>query len=295
MLQNSVCYFCKTSHSDGSIEAILTNATIYASEGKLSINKVVIKFNSEYVFSEGRNNLLANHGSKSDVLSNLWKPQIELIRPDVETEDECSLLAHFENWHMSAHFEKTCYFGILETEQNTEVAINSNLEFNFNLNVLSDFKDQKFYKRSSNRHKPFIYGLFEDTKNEEHCSMHCYFDPTGNCDFHFIHDRNCYLGNFNTQNPIGSVDGTFEMYIFKENIHDSESLLFPANTEIQTKQSSVHIKEEIEVLSEEECQAHAILYNVSSQYGCPSCSACLPVTVKSCYSDLVTWLFTPYN
>ena len=187
-------------------------------------------------------------------------------------------MAHFENWQISAHSENTCYFGILETDKNTEVAINSNLDFNFNLNVLSDFKDQKFYKRSSNRHKPFIYGLFQDTKNEEHCSMHCYFDPTGNCDFHFIHDKNCYLGNFNTENPIGSVDGTFDMHIYKENIHDSESLLFPANTEIQTRQSSVHIKEEIEVLSEEECQAHAILYKDAAidfyVYEEPKCYIC---------------------
>ena len=210
--------------------------------------------------SEGRTNLLANHGHKLDVLSTLWKPHIELIRPNVETEDECSILAQFENWHMSSHSGETCYFGILETDQNTEVPFNSVLEFNFNANVLSEFMDQKFYKRSSNRHKPFIYGSFEDIKNEEHCSMHCYFDPNGNCDFHFIHDKKCYLGNFNTQNAVASVDGTFEMHIFKENIHDSELLLFPAKTDIQIKQWSTYIKEEIEVLNEEECQAHALLY-----------------------------------
>ena len=213
-----------------------------------------------FLIAAGVENLLDNHGTKNDVLANLWKPHFKQSRSQVDTEAECSLLAQFENWHFSAYDNQICYFGVLETDQPSEAELEENLRLNFNLNLLSPFKEDKFYERSSNKHKPFIYALFQDTKNVEHCSMHCYFDPNGNCDFHFLHNNNCYLGNFNTQEPINSVDGTFTTYIFKENVHDSESKLFPAKTNVQIKQSSSHIKETIEVQSEEECQAHALLY-----------------------------------
>ena len=80
---------------------------------------------------------------------------------------------------------------------------------------MGDFKNENFVTRSSQKFTPFTYKSFSYTYNTEHCSIHCFFDENDNCDFHFIYNGYCYLGNFNTETPISSPSGTYTMYIFK--------------------------------------------------------------------------------
>ena len=80
---------------------------------------------------------------------------------------------------------------------------------------MSDFQSETFVPRESNLYAPFIYQQITGTKNTEHCSVHCYFDAEDHCDFHFLSGSNCYLGNFNTETPVGSSSSTYTTYIFK--------------------------------------------------------------------------------
>ena len=82
---------------------------------------------------------------------------------------------------------------------------------------MGDFKSDTFVTRTSSHtfYSPYIYQRFAYTKNTEHCSIHCYFDANDMCDFHFLYNGYCNLGNFNTESPVGSSSVTTDMYIFK--------------------------------------------------------------------------------
>ena len=241
--ENMICYFGKSSHTSGNLEISLTNATVYMN-------------------NEAKDSSISTHGSKEDIASEKWMPHIEKTRVEIENEDHCGVLAQLEQWHFSAYdaLEQTCYFGIMETETTLPIESSRYLELNFNLDLLSEFRDEKFYARTSQRYQPFIYQKFSSTKNTQHCSMHCYFDPEGKCDFHFLYGNDCYLGNFNTESAISNVGGTHTIYIFKENVEDANDKLFPGFTNIKIATWSKHIREVVDVLSEKECQAHAVLY-----------------------------------
>ena len=242
--EDDICYFGKTSHTSGSLEVSVINATIYVNEA-------------------GKNTFISTHGPKEDVASTLWTPHIEKTRTSIDNEEHCAVFAQLEQWHFSAHDSdaQTCFLGIMETESILTTTNTNKLKLTFNLDLLNEFRDEEFYSRTSSRHQPFIYAHFPTTKNTQHCSMHCYFDPTSNCDFHFLSGNECYLGNMNTASAIGSPGGTFTMYIYKESVQSVEDKLFPGVTDFEIAKWSKHIREVVTVLDEPECQAHAVLYN----------------------------------
>ena len=154
-------------------------------------------------------------GDKTDVIPNHWKTHVAEERSDIESELDCSGLAYFEEWHYSV-FDSSgiCHLGII-SKDSVLASAETNEKININLNVLSDFESDTFVTRTSNLYTPFIYQSFGSTKNTEHCSIHCYFDSNDHCDFHFLYNGYCYLGNFNTETPVGTTSGSHEIYIYK--------------------------------------------------------------------------------
>ena len=163
--------------------------------------------------------ITSEFGDKHDVVPKHWKLHIVEVRTDVLSELDCSGLAQLDGWHYTAYESpETCHLAKISKEiSNNEDITGNNQKISINLNVLSDFKAETFTTRTSNLYAPYIYEKFSGAKNSEHCSIHCYFDADDKCDFHFIHDSKCYLGNFNTETAIGSTSGSHEMYIFKGN------------------------------------------------------------------------------
>ena len=109
----------------------------------------------------------------------------------------------------------------------TSIPDGNNQKININLNIMGDFQSDTFVTRTSNLYTPFIYDSFVSTKNTEHCSIHCFFDGNDNCDFHFLYNGYCYLGNFNTETAIGSTSSSHTMYIFKGIVYNL--LVLPPN------------------------------------------------------------------
>ena len=157
-------------------------------------------------------------GPKSNVDAAHWKKFVVESRTDIEHEVACKALVKFEAKHFSAFDENsnTCHLGLWskEAESKPFEGDANNINVEFNLDLLNPFRDQTFFKRHSHLYAPFIYKTFTGTKNTQHCAMHCYFDATLHCEFNFISNGICYLGNFNTQSAIGSTSGSFNVYIF---------------------------------------------------------------------------------
>ena len=111
-----------------------------------------------------------------------------------------------EGWHYSTFDDQTntCYFGILQDQENHITLPDENpRQISINTNEIGSFVSDTFVTRQSNIYSPYPYVRFENPKNIEHCSIHCYFDTENICDFFFIHHTYCYLGNFNQVSPIG--------------------------------------------------------------------------------------------
>lgn len=173
-------------------------------------------FNRETIICLGSlQSVTSSFGDKSDVVPKHWKTHVVEERLDISSELDCAGLAQLEQWHYSVFDSSgTCYLAMISTESES-VLVGNNQEININLNLLSDFKTETYATRTSNLYTFFIYQSFTNTKNTEHCSVHCYFDANDNCDFHFLHNDHCYLGNFNTESAIGTTSGSHTMFIFK--------------------------------------------------------------------------------
>ena len=152
---------------------------------------------------------------------------------------DCSGLAYLEQWHYSV-FQSTgtCSLGLISKDSET-VTDGSSQKININIDALGDFISVFTLQSYHSRYSPFVYELFENTDDAEHCSMHCYFDGNEKCDFYFLYDSKCYLGNFDTdQSEHTYVFGWKQIYIMKGelfgttamNSHLWQYLTFPRKT-----------------------------------------------------------------
>ena len=67
----------------------------------------------------------------------------------------------------------------------------------------------------------------EQHKNERHRVCEPSNDAEDECDFHFMSESTCYLGNFNTETPIPTPpSGTYPTYIFKGKTNIQQYLQF---------------------------------------------------------------------
>ena len=109
--------------------------------------------------------------------------------------------------------------------------------------------------------------------------MNCFFDNQEKCDFFFVNENKCYLGNFNQDGPIGSSEVTLTTYIHKGNFlllylsslanilngfisdHVGNMLekLFPTSLMIPVNTFSTKLHEKFPAVSLFECAAHAKL------------------------------------
>ena len=160
--------------------------------------------------------ITSTFGDKAEVPSKHWNAYVSETRYDLETSTACRVLAQFESWDYSAFEESamTCHLANFTNEIIISENSEEGLAININANLLEPFQNNFFVSRHSHRFPPFIYKHFPATKNTYHCSVHCFFDPDDNCDFHFLYGSDCYLGNFNTENTVGAPGGHHYTYIF---------------------------------------------------------------------------------
>ena len=164
---------------------------------------------------------------KTDVPASFWKTHTSEERSDISSELDCSGLAYLEQWHYSVFQSNgTCSLGRISNESET-VTDGSNQKITINIDAMGDsisvFTVQSYYYRYS----PFIYEIFENTDDTEHCNIHCYFDDSQKCDFYFVYNDKCYFGNFDTdQNDHNYAYGTQQMYIMKGEHTISFNFLF---------------------------------------------------------------------
>ena len=238
-----MCYLGKTSHSTGTVETEITNAAVYITESGIDV-------------------ATSTFGDKADVVSKHWKRHAKDSRTDIASEKDCAILTRLEKWHYGSYDPeaKICHLAMILFDDPVAAQEGSDQNVQINLELLGDLQASLFITRSSNLYSPFIYQNFGGSKDDTHCSMHCYFDPDDHCDFHFIQNDQCYLGNFNTQTPIASPSGSFLTFIFKHNVHDMSEKLFPTTTDAQQMKWTRHIRETLNVVSDHECAAHAVLY-----------------------------------
>ena len=164
---------------------------------------------------ESLQSITSTFGDKLDVVPKHWKTHVSEERLDILSEPDCSGLAQLEEWHYSVFDSSgTCFLAMISNE-NIIDGIGTNQNININTNSLGEFKTDTFVTIASNLYTPYVYQSFGGTKNTEHCSIHCYFDPNDDCDFHFLYNDQCYLGNFNTESPVGTTSGSHTIYIFK--------------------------------------------------------------------------------
>ena len=57
------------------------------------------------------------------------------------------------------------------------------------------------------------------------------------CDFHFLYSDYCYLGNFNTESPVGAASGTYVMYIFKGKYQTKFFTIYEIKSQVHTATS----------------------------------------------------------
>lgn len=240
---DQVCYLGKSTQSNGEMIE-LNDATLYLTQSSLET-------------------ITSTFGTKTGVNAKHWKKFIEEDRTDIGSSLDCAGLAQLENWHYASYSSEsqTCSLALIDHETEAPETSGADQDISINLNLLSEFQEQVFVVKSSSYFAPFIYQVFGGTKNVHHCSIHCYFDASDHCDFHYLVNDQCYLGNFNTENPVGSSGGTYNMYIFQDNVHDMNAKLYPTTALIEKTQWSKHIRETIQVVSLQECAAHATLYS----------------------------------
>ena len=160
--------------------------------------------------------MTSTFGEKPDVISNRWSKHVEEARTGVSS-SACGALTFLESWHYSAHDVETdtCFLANINTESSIEVSLEAGLKVEANLNELNTFRDETFAKKESNIQGSFIYQSFDGTKNTQHCSIHCYFDPDDRCDFHYIYGSTCYLGSFTSDSYVGGPNHHLNVYIYK--------------------------------------------------------------------------------
>ena len=164
---------------------------------------------------ESLQSITSTFGDKLDVVPKHWKTHVSEERLDISSKNDCAGLAQLEEWHYSAFDSSgTCFLAMISNE-NIIDGIATNQNININTNSLGEFKTETFVTIASNLYTPYVYQSFGGTKNTEHCSIHCYFDSNDDCDFHFLYYDQCYLGNFNTESPVGTTSGSHTIYIFK--------------------------------------------------------------------------------
>ena len=88
-------------------------------------------------------------------------------------------------------------------------------QVSINTAELASFVSETFVTRQSNIYYPYAYVNFAYPMNKEHCSIHCVFDPDDKCDFFFMWNVYCYLGNFNQPDYISSSQDSVTTYIYK--------------------------------------------------------------------------------
>ena len=187
----------KTSFTEGLDEDLPLNITIYADQ-------------------PGIGSMSSTFGEKLNVVPNHWKTHVEEVRSGL-TQSACDALAFLEIWDYSAYdsVDNTCFLAKLKTDQSVEVSIESELRVIANLEQLNTFRDETFTMKESNIQGSFIYQSFDGTKNTQHCSIHCYFDPDDKCDYHYIYGSTCYLGSFTYDNYVGGPNYHVNTYIYK--------------------------------------------------------------------------------
>ena len=92
-------------------------------------------------------------------------------------------------------------------------------QVSINTDQLDQFVTDSFVTRESDLYYHYTYSRFDNPKNIEHCSIHCYFDPEDKCDFFFIDGSYCYLGNFNQVSYVYHLTHTVTTYINKGTNH----------------------------------------------------------------------------
>ena len=187
----------KTSFTEGLDEDPPLNITIYADQ-------------------PGIGSMISTFGEKLNVISNHWKNHVEEVRSGL-TQSACDALAFLEIWDYSAYDStaNTCFLAKLKTDESVDVSVESDLRVIANLDQLNTFRDETFTMKESNIQGSFIYQSFGSTKNTQHCSIHCYFDPDDKCDYHYIYGSTCYLGSFTSDNYIGGPNHHLNVYIYK--------------------------------------------------------------------------------
>ena len=161
---------------------------------------------------------------------------------------DCSGLAYLEQWHYSVfQSDGTCSLGLISNDSET-VTEGSNQKININIDALGDFISVFTLQSYHSRYSPFVYELFENTDDAEHCSIHCYFDGNEKCDFYFLYGSKCYLGNFDTdQNEHTYEFGWKQIYIMKGELFGTTAMnshLWQYRT-FQRKTISKEIRKEI--------------------------------------------------
>ena len=153
---------------------------------------------------------------KTDVPSSLWKTHISEERSDISSELGCSVLAYLEQWHYSVFQSNgTCSLGLISNESEA-VTDGSNQNININVDALGDVISTSTIQSYHYRYSPFVYEIFENTDDTKQCEIHCYFDGSQKCDFYFVYNDKCYLGNFDTdQNDQNYAFGYRQIYIMK--------------------------------------------------------------------------------
>ena len=161
--------------------------------------------------------MTSTFGEKLNVVSTHWSKHIEEIRPDVN-KSACDALSFLEIWDFSGHDTEsnTCYLAKMNTEMPIETTSESQIRILANLNELVTFRDDTFRIKESNLQGSFVYQSFGNTKNTQHCGIHCYFDPDDKCDYHYMYGSTCYLGSF-TETNIGGPNHHTSVYIYQSN------------------------------------------------------------------------------
>ena len=161
LLQESKCYLGRVDFGEGPLEeaSFPLNITMYS--------------NTDAVAT-----MTSTFGEKLDVIANHWSKHVEEVRNGVSN-SSCDALTFLESWHYSAHDSETdtCFLANINTESSIELSIEADLKVEANLNELNTFRDETFTLKESNIQGSFIYQSFGSTKNTQHCSIHCYFDP----------------------------------------------------------------------------------------------------------------------
>ena len=147
-----------------------------------------------------------------------WTSYIRKIAENHEA-TSCKILASLESWEYVAFIavSNTCYLGTVNSIlPSLEVSAPYLHKIQINTNVSTLIKDQ-FVAFESNNQDLFIYESVEGVLNKEHCSFHCFFDSSGNCDIFWLQSTTCYLGNFNDNGTFNDGSSVIvDTYISKD-------------------------------------------------------------------------------